>query len=68
MFPQDDRALLQGITVLCTTTLTCTQKEKPSPFSKSQPNGESLLKQGFKTMMNECIVSFISIILLYSYR
>lgn len=68
MCTQDDRALLQGITVLRTTTQTRTQKEKPSPFSKSQPNGESLLKQGFKAMMNECIVSFVSIILLYSYR
>lgn len=63
MCTQDDRALLQG-----TTTQTRTQKEKPSPFSKSQPNGESLLKQGFKAMINECIVPFVSIILFYSYR
>lgn len=47
MCTQDERALLQGITVFCTTTQTRTQKEKPSPLSKSQPNGESLLKQGF---------------------
>lgn len=56
MCTQDDRALLQGFTILCTCTQTHTQKEKPSPFSKSQPNGECLLKQGFKAMMNEYIV------------
>lgn len=53
MCTQDDRALLQGITVLCITTQTRTEKKKPSPFSKFQPNGESLYRQDFKAMMNE---------------